>query len=147
MSDQKWVGKWISAEEHRELMNALRALRKRMPSHRPFIDLQIAMLENANEKPLQRGMKVSIDGLRKNLMIAYNEVVHGFRGMDGAISSAEWQARNQLKDGIDDLRTLIGGFLCMFSDNTDDLCSDMSEHCDKLLFADPEDADEDEEGK
>lgn len=147
MSSERWVGEWITAEEHQELIEALRALRKRMPEHKAFIDAQIGLLESDNqEKEPKRGMKVSIDGLRKNLMIAYNEAVHGYRNINQP-DGLKYLGMDQLKTGIDDLRTLIGGFLCMFSDNTDDLCSDMSEHCDKLLFADPEDADEDEEGK
>jgi hypothetical protein len=77
-------------------------------------------------------MTVSVDGLRRNLARAYGKAVSGFH-MDN---------REEIKIGLDDLRQMIGAFMCMYSDDPADLMTNMTGEADKLPFADPEDSDE-----
>jgi hypothetical protein len=89
-------------------------------------------------------MKVSMDGLRRNLAAAYIRTVEGFREITEDRNLSEFL---ELKEGLDDLRQMIGGFMCVYSDNPEDMMSDLSDESDDLPFADPDDDDDDEAPK
>jgi len=81
-------------------------------------------------------MTVNVDGLRRNLMNAYNKSVRGYRDIK--------ELRNiddlyDLKEGLDELRQMIGGLMCVYSPDPVDLMTDMADEANKLLWADPED--------
>jgi hypothetical protein len=50
----------------------------------------------------------------------------------------------EIKEGLDDMRQMIGAFMCMYSDNPKDLMNNMADEAMKLPFADEKD--EEEEG-
>ena len=81
-------------------------------------------------------MKVSVDGLRRNLAEAYSRTVDGFREV---VEGRDIEEFSELKDGLDDLRQMIAGFMCVYSDNPEDLMTDMGDEADDLPYADPED--------
>ena len=89
-------------------------------------------------------MKVSVDGLRLNLARAYEKAVEGFHEITEDRDLDEF---SELKEGLDDLRQMIGSFMCMYSDNPDDLMTNMADESDKLSYADPEDAEPEDEGE
>lgn len=82
-------------------------------------------------------MTVSMNGLRRNLGAAYAKAIKGFRAV-----RAEYQtsATEQLKEGLDELRQMIAGLYCVYSDKPDDLMTDMGDEADRLPYADPADA-------
>jgi hypothetical protein len=77
-------------------------------------------------------MKVSVDGLRSNMARAYSKTVRGYRNDD----------KEEIKEGLDDMRPMIGAFMCMYSDDPDDLMSNMTDEAMKLPFADEKDKEE-----
>lgn len=81
-------------------------------------------------------MKVSMDGLRRNLMNAYNKSVRGFREI---IEGRDIDEYSELKEGLDDTRQMIAGLMCVYSEDPEELMTDMADEIDKLLWADPED--------
>jgi hypothetical protein len=85
-------------------------------------------------------MQVSVDGLRRNLARAYTKAVSGYReaiDANGFDSSFE-----QLKEGLDDMRQMIGAMFCMYSTDPEDMFSDMADEADALPFADQADQEE-----
>jgi hypothetical protein len=68
-------------------------------------------------------MKVSMDGLRKNLAAAYRKTVDGYRMMDQVT----------LREGLRELRSMIAGLMCIYSEDPDDMMTDMTDEADKLL--------------
>ena len=82
------------------------------------------------------GMKVSVDGLRRNLMNAYNKSVRGYRELS---EFCDIDDLFDLKEGLDELRQMIGGLMCVYSPDPSDLMTDMADEADRLLWADPED--------
>jgi hypothetical protein len=91
-------------------------------------------------------MKVSMDGLRRNLASAYSKAVDGFHDVTEGRDLDEF---SELKNGLDELRQMIAALMCVYSPNPDDLMTDMEAMIDKLPFADPADVegedDEDDE--
>lgn len=87
-------------------------------------------------------MKVSFDGLRKNIINAYNKTVSAYHeevedGFDMEFGS--------MKDGLDELRQMIVGLLCCYDTESierDNDFNDLSDLSKKLLFADPKDDDD-----
>lgn len=83
-------------------------------------------------------MKVSMDGLRRNLANAYAKSVEGYRnavddnGYDDSFA--------ELKDGLNDLRQMIASLMCCYSKDPDDLMTNMGDEADELPWADPSDA-------
>ena len=67
-------------------------------------------------------MKVSVDGLRKSLGRAFNEAVAAFKADD----------REALEDALWGLRQMVGGMMCVYSDNPDDLFTNMTDEAEKL---------------
>jgi hypothetical protein len=84
-------------------------------------------------------MKVSVDGLRRNMARAYNKAIDGYQY---AIECHDGDDFETLKEGLDELRQMIGGLMCVYSDDPEDLMTNMADEADKLFYADPEDADE-----
>jgi hypothetical protein len=82
-------------------------------------------------------MTVSVDGLRRNLAGAYSKAIRGFCEIQKPLDPYEYET---LKEGLDDLRQMIGALFCIYSPNPDDLMTDMADEADKLPFADPKDA-------
>jgi hypothetical protein len=80
-------------------------------------------------------MKVSVDGLRRNLARAYCKTVRGYQ--DHKKDDNDIYALADIKDGLDDLRQMIGAFMCMYSDDPDDLMTNMTDEAEKLPFANP----------
>lgn len=86
-------------------------------------------------------MKVSFDGLRKNLVGAYEETITAYR--DAVEENGCDDSFSGLKDGLDNMRSMIAALLCCYDDEAikkDDDFHDLGELADKLPFADPEDA-------
>ncbi len=77
-------------------------------------------------------MKVSVDGLRRNMARAYSKTVNGYQFND----------MKEIKEGLDDMRQMIGAFMCMYSNDPDDLMSNMTDEAMKLPFADEKDEEE-----
>ncbi len=65
-------------------------------------------------------MKVSMDGLRKNLSGAYNTYMRLVK-MNGTIS----QFNGDEMDALEEIRQYIGALNCVESDNPDDLMTDL----------------------
>jgi len=82
-------------------------------------------------------MTVSVDGLRRNLARAYEKTIEGFREVTEGRDLDDFET---LKDGLDDLRQMIGALFCIYSPNPDDLMTDMADESDKLPYAEPKDA-------
>jgi hypothetical protein len=82
-------------------------------------------------------MKVSVDGLRRNMARSYKKAISGYRQVVG--ENGHDDSFTELKDGLDEIRQWIGAFMCMYSDNPDDLMSNMTDDAMKLPFADPGD--------
>jgi len=74
-------------------------------------------------------MKVSVDGLRRNLGRVFNEAVDAFKNDD----------RATMKDALWGLRQMIGGMMCVYSDDPDDLFSNMTDEAQKLSSPSEED--------
>lgn len=81
-------------------------------------------------------MTVSIDGLRRNLLSAYKRACAGYR--EAIEENGYNESFKNLKTGLDDLRQMIGALMCCYSDDPEDLFSDMSYETDQLPFAHPE---------
>ena len=85
-------------------------------------------------------MKVSIDGLRRNMGEAYKKAVYGYRwAID---QNNDDDSFDDLKTGLEELRSMIGAFMCIYSDNPDDMMSNMTDYSDTLPWPDPEDEDD-----
>lgn len=68
-------------------------------------------------------MKVSMDGLRRSLGESYNDAVRAFEsGSESGMRNALW-----------DLRRMIGGLMCIYTDDPDDMMSNMGDDAEKLL--------------
>jgi hypothetical protein len=87
-------------------------------------------------------MTVSVDGLRRNLARAYCDSIDGFREITEGRDLEEFST---LKEGLDDLRQMIGALMCVYSPNPDDLMTDMADESDRLPFADPRDGEDEKE--
>ena len=84
-------------------------------------------------------MRVSMDGLRRNLASAYKKAVSGYRE---AVSENGYDCSfSDLRDGLDELRQMIGALMCVYSKDPEDEMSDMADDCDSLPFASHEDED------
>jgi hypothetical protein len=68
-------------------------------------------------------MKISMDGLRKNLAVAYRKTVDGYRMMDQVT----------LIEGLRELRSMIAGLMCIYSEDPEDMMTNMTDEVDKLL--------------
>ena len=97
-------------------------------------------------------MKVSFDGIRKNLVAAYKKTVtqyHGIIEEYGPPLGAD--SLTDMKEGLDDMRQMVVALLCCYDTESierDNDFHDLSELADGLPFADPEhneDEDDDEE--
>lgn len=87
-------------------------------------------------------MKVSFDGLRKNLAGAYEETITAYR--DAVDVNGYDDSFSHLKDGLNEMRSMIAAFLCCYDEESikkDNDFHDLGELADKLPFADPEDGD------
>jgi hypothetical protein len=80
-------------------------------------------------------VKVSMDGLRRNLARAYCQTIEGFRE---TIEGRDIDDFATLREGLDDMRQMIAALMCVYSDDPEDLMTNMGDECDKLPFADPE---------
>jgi hypothetical protein len=87
-------------------------------------------------------MKVSMDGLRRNLASGYVKTIDGFREVTEGRELCD--GFDQLKEGLDEMRQMIVGLMCCYSEDPDDLMTDMSDEADKLPFADPAEDNEEE---
>lgn len=63
-------------------------------------------------------MKVSFDGIRKNIAGAYNTMVISLDGQE---------LNDSQKDAIDGLRSMIFGLLCIYDDSDKEGFSDLSD--------------------
>lgn len=70
-------------------------------------------------------MKASMDGLRRNLASAYRLALFGYRSVKEPPSA--------LTEGLEELRSMIAGSMCIYSEDPEDLFSDMANEVDKLL--------------
>lgn len=84
-------------------------------------------------------MQVSVDGLRRSLADAYSRSVAGYR--EAIENNGHDSSFYNLKEGLDDLRRMIVGLFCCYSDDPKDLFSNLSDEAEGLPFADPKDAD------
>lgn len=84
-------------------------------------------------------MKVSMNGLRKNMVSAYERAISGYREITEGRDQSEFHL---LKSGLDDLRSMIGGLLCTYEPGNPDFI-DMSDV--DLRSADPADDEESDE--
>lgn len=76
-------------------------------------------------------MKVLIDGLRRSMAREYNAAIRAFRNLEHEVRDTfEMQ---ELRDHLTELRKLIGGLMCVYSDNPDDLFSNLADEADGLL--------------
>jgi hypothetical protein len=82
-------------------------------------------------------MTVSMDGLRRSLARAYSETVEGFREV---VESRDIEEFSKLKEGLDDMRRMIGALMCVFSEDPEDRMTDMVDEADKLPWASPDEA-------
>ena len=81
-------------------------------------------------------MKVNMDGLRRALARAYTHVVDGYHD---AIEGRTFDIYPDLKDGLDEMRQIIGSLMCVYSDDPDELMTDLGDECGSLPRADPKD--------
>ncbi len=87
-------------------------------------------------------MKVNMDGMRMCLAKSYSKTVLGYRELVDDEHLASWPGLDELKEGLDELRQIIGTLMCTYSENPNELMSDMSDNADKLPYADEDDGDE-----
>lgn len=95
-------------------------------------------------------MKVSFDGLRKNLVRSYEKTITQYHEVIEEYGpSLGTDSLTDMKEGLDDLRQMIAAILCCYDDDSikkDNDFHDLADLADSLPFADPnENIDEDEE--
>jgi len=71
-------------------------------------------------------MKVSFDGLRRNIALCWNEYIESL--------SSEWESDRL--EALDNLRFNISNLMCVYDDNIADDCNDLSDI--KILSQDME---------
>ena len=80
-------------------------------------------------------MKVSVDGVRRNLASTYNAAVLAFNDMtdlEGCDSDYK-EDLNDLRKVLIEMRQHLAFLMCTYSDNPEDLFTDMSDEADNLL--------------
>ena len=77
-------------------------------------------------------MKVSIDGLRRSLVTDYNKVIRAFLQIQSGKIAEDWQIK-EVNQQLWNLRQMIGGLLCVYSADPDDMFSNMADEADELL--------------
>lgn len=75
-------------------------------------------------------MKVSIDGLRRNLARAYNETAEAFNDLPVTIPTDDI---DRMRDGLVNLRQYIGAMMCMYTDDPEDMCSNLADEAEELV--------------
>jgi hypothetical protein len=83
-------------------------------------------------------MKVSMNGFRRSLAAGYSKTVMGYRELTDGTSDVRF-AEEELKEGLDELRQMIGILFCIYSEDDPEF-TNMADEADLLPFADPEDA-------
>ena len=89
-------------------------------------------------------MKVSVDGLRSNLAEAYKKAVSGYQEITRGEPFYEKPGFYELKEGLDELRTFIGALMCVYSEDPEDMFSNMTDEAFKLPCASPDDEQDEE---
>ena len=94
-------------------------------------------------------MKVSFDGIRKNLVAAYKKTVTQYHGIIEEYGPPlGTDSLTDMKEGLDDMRQMVVALLCCYdpeSIESENDFHDLSELADGLPFADPEHMDDEEE--
>ena len=89
-------------------------------------------------------MKVSMDGLRRNLVSAYNRVVRKLKAsLEENCADYELEdIHRRIDEDFDELRMEIAFLCCTYDGDSEDF-SDLSDEADSLLdFMEPEEEDE-----
>lgn len=73
-------------------------------------------------------MIVNMDGLRRNLAAAYRKTLYAYR-----LALLEQTRNVELEEGLKEMRSMIDGLMCVYSDDPEELMSDMSNDIEKLL--------------
>jgi hypothetical protein len=94
-------------------------------------------------------MKVSFDGIRKNLVAAYKKTVSQYHAIIEEYGPPMGtDSLTDMKDGLDDMRQMVVALLCCFDPEAikrDNDFHDLSNFADSLPFADPEHVEDDDE--
>lgn len=85
-------------------------------------------------------MRVSIDGLRRNMGEAYRKTVNAYR--EAVAENGLDDSFEQIKEGLEEMRCIIGAFMCVYADNPEDMMSNMADYADTLPWPDPDDEDD-----
>lgn len=94
-------------------------------------------------------MKVSFDGLRKNIVVAYKTTISAYREvLDVYGPELNEDSLTTLAESLDDMREMVGSLLCCYDNESiknDNDMHDLSNLIDSLPFADPDKIIEDDE--